>query len=358
MFYHLLYPLHDFFAGFNVFKYITFRAMGAILTGLLVYLVFGKKWIEFLRKKQMAQTIRTDGPQTHLGKKGTPTMGGVLIVGATLFSLALWGNFSSPYIWVGLLIFVGMSFVGFLDDYKKVIKKDPKGFSGKYKIIIEVFLCLVAAVYMYGYLGLDTVLHVPFFKDVKIDLSYGYLFLSILVIVGTANAVNLTDGLDGLVAFPAGVSFLTYGFFAYVMGRTLWANYLQLPYLPHAGEMSVLCGAVAGACIGFLWFNAYPAEIFMGDVGALGLGGLLGLVALVIKQEILLIIVGGVFVLETLSVMTQVLSFKLTGKRIFKMAPLHHHFELKGWSETKVIVRFWIISFILALLSFATIKFR
>ncbi|HBF11930.1 MAG TPA: phospho-N-acetylmuramoyl-pentapeptide-transferase [Deltaproteobacteria bacterium] len=358
MFYHFLYPLNEFFGGFNVVKYITFRTFAALLTAMLFYLVCGKPWIRFLKNRQMAQTIRMDGPQAHLGKKGTPTMGGLLLIVSVLFSVFLWGNWGSDYLGVSLYVFVGMGAIGFVDDYKKVMKRDTKGFAGRYKIILEVFICLSAALFIYGYKGLDTRLYVPFLKQVQPDLSFWYLFLTIFVVVGAANAVNLTDGLDGLAAVPSMTAFLTYGFLVYVVGHVVISNYLQIPFVKESGELAVLCGAVVGACIGFLWFNAYPAEIFMGDVGALGLGGLLGFVALIAKQEILLVLVGGLFVMETLSVITQVISFKLTGKRIFRMAPLHHHFELKGWSEPKIIVRFWILSFVLALLSLATLKLR
>lgn len=358
MFYHFLYPLHETWGGFNVLKYITFRTFAALLTAMLIYLVFGKTWIRFLKKKQFAQTIRSDGPKTHLGKKGTPTMGGVLLIISVVASLLLWGNFSNPYVWICIFVFTSMGLVGFSDDYFKVIKKNPLGFRGRYKIIIEVVITLLSTLWMYGYLGLDTKLHFPFLKGFQIELSYLYLWLAVLVVVGTANAVNITDGLDGLAAVPAITSFITYGVFIYIVGNTIISSYLQLPYVRGAGEVSLVCGAVVGACIGFLWFNAYPAEIFLGDVGALALGGLLGLVSLITKQEILLILIGGLFVVETLSVITQVTSFKFTGKRVFKMAPLHHHYELKGWSEPKIIVRFWIISFVLALLSLTTLKLR
>ena len=358
MFYHFIYPLNEFLSALNVIKYITFRSFAALLTAMVIYLIFGQPWINYLKKKEMRQTIRNDGPQAHLEKIGTPTMGGVLMVASIMAAVLLWGNLKNPYVWVCLFVFLAMSLVGFVDDYRKVILKNPKGFPGRYKIILEVIICLVSALWMYGYLGLSTNLHFPFFKSLTPDLSYGYLFLTILVVVGSANAVNLTDGLDGLVAVPAMTSFAAYGLFIYIVGNTIISGYLNLPYVRDAGEVSIICGAVVGACIGFLWFNSYPADIFMGDVGALGLGGLLGLVALITKQEILLVVIGGLFVLETISVITQVISFKLTGKRIFRMAPLHHHFELKGWSEPKIIVRFWILSFILALLSLTTLKLR
>jgi len=358
LFYQFLYPLHEMVSGFNLLKYITFRTFASLLTALAIYMIFGKSWIRFLKSKQFAQTIRTDGPASHLGKKGTPTMGGVLVIISVLISCLLWGNLTNPFLWVCLFVFVGMGLIGLVDDYRKVIKKDPKGFPGRYKIILEVLICLAASLWMYGYLGLETKIHFPFIKELTPDLGVMYLFFSILVIAGAANAVNLTDGLDGLVAVPSMTSFMTYGFFVYVVGNAVMANYLQLPFVKDSGEVTIICGAVVGACVGFLWFNTYPAEIFMGDVGALALGGLLGTVAMIAKQEVLLMVIGGLFVVETLSVITQVASFKMTGKRIFRMAPLHHHYELKGWSEPKVIVRFWIISFILALLSMATLKIR
>lgn len=358
MLYHLLYRFHESFGAFNLLKYITFRTLMALFTALAIYLIFGNAWIRFLQRKQMEQAIRTDGPQTHLGKKGTPTMGGVLVMFGVVVSVLLWGSLTNAYVWLGLFVFVSMGLIGWVDDYRKVILKNPRGFPGKYKIILEVIICLAVALYMYGWLGLDTRLHVPFFKDIQPDLSFWYLILSILVIVGTANAVNITDGLDGLVTVPSISAFMTYGLLVYVAGNSIMAGYLQVPYVRDVPEVAIICGAVVGACLGFLWFNTYPAQIFMGDVGALALGGLLGWVAMVTKQETLLILVGGIFVLETLSVITQVVSFKLTGKRIFRMAPLHHHFELKGWKEPKIIVRFWIVSFILALLSLATLKVR
>jgi len=329
-----------------------------LFTALAIYLLLGNRWITMLKGWQMAQVIRTDGPQTHLNKKGTPTMGGVLVMLGVVVSVLLWGNLTNPYVWLGLFVFVSMGLIGWVDDYRKVILKNPKGFPGRYKIILEVIICLSVALYMYGWLRLDTRLYVPFFKDFQPDLSYWYLILSILVIVGTSNAVNITDGLDGLVTVPSISAFMTYGLLVYVAGNSIMSNYLQIPYVRDVGEVAILCGAVVGACLGFLWFNTYPAQIFMGDVGALALGGLLGWVSMVTKQELLLILIGGIFVLETLSVITQVVSFKMTGKRVFKMAPLHHHFELKGWKEPKIIVRFWIISFILALLSLATLKVR
>lgn len=358
MFYHILYPLHEMWSGLNIFKYITVRTFAALFTGFTVYFCLGKTWISYLKSKQFQQSIREDGPKEHLKKKGTPTMGGLLIVIAVLISMGLWGNWINPYVRVCLFVYLSMGLIGFVDDFQKISKKNSLGFEGKYKIILEVLICLTAALWMYGAIGLETRFYVPFFKEVQIDLDFGYLFFSILVLVGSANAVNLTDGLDGLVTVPSITCFLTFGILAYVAGHVVLADYLQIPYVPEAGEVAVLCGAVLGACLGFLWFNAYPAEIFMGDVGSLSIGGLLGTIALITKQEILLVIIGGIFVFETLSVISQVLSFKIRGKRIFKMAPIHHHYELKGLSEPKIIVRFWIVSILLALLSLLTLKIR
>lgn len=358
MLYHLLYPLHDDHIFFNVFKYITFRTFCALLTSLFVYFMLGARWIAFLKKKQFGQIIRTDGPQSHLEKKNTPTMGGVLILGSMLTGVLLWGDLTNRFVWVCLFLMIGFGLVGLFDDLSKVLKKNTLGFRGQYKIVIELALCLVAGLYLYGAGYLDTTLHFPFFKNLTPDIGILYIYLTFLVVTGTSNAVNLTDGLDGLVTVPAISSFLTFGVLAYASGNVVIANYLQVPEVLGAGEVTILCGAMIGALIGFLWYNTHPAEIFMGDVGALGIGALLGAVALITKSEILLILIGGIFVLETVSVIAQVVSFKLTGKRIFRMAPLHHHFELKGWKESKVIVRFWIISFVLAFLAMATLKLR
>jgi phospho-N-acetylmuramoyl-pentapeptide-transferase len=358
MLYYLLYPLAKEHILFNVFKYITFRTFCALLTAMAIYFFFGLRWIEFLKKKQFGQIIRSDGPQSHLQKKNTPTMGGVLIVASLLTATLLWADLTNPFVWVAILVLVSFSAIGLMDDIKKVIHKDPLGFRGQYKIILEVLVCLAAGLYLYGDMHLDTRLHVPFFKTVTPDIGVFYLYLTFLVVAGTANAVNLTDGLDGLVTIPAVSAFLSYAILAYAASNMVISSYLQVAEVPGAGELTVLCGAAIGALIGFLWYNTHPAEIFMGDVGALGIGSLLGAVALMTKNEILLILIGGIFVLETASVITQVVSFKLTGKRVFRMAPIHHHFELKGWQESKVIVRFWIISFILSLLALATLKLR
>ncbi|MCP5464034.1 MAG: phospho-N-acetylmuramoyl-pentapeptide-transferase [Deltaproteobacteria bacterium] len=358
MLYYFLYPLRDEFILFNLFRYITFRTFGSLMTAMIIYFLFGKKWILFLKAKQFGQVIRQDGPKTHLEKQNTPTMGGVLLLFALSVSTFLWCDLSNVFVWVSMLVMLGFGLVGLIDDYRKVIKKDPKGFRGQYKIVIEVFVCLLAGLVLYGMGYLDTSLRVPFLKDFHFDLGVGYLYFTILVVVGAANAVNLTDGLDGLVTVPSIISFFSYGVLAYAAGNAVIANYLQAPLVLGAGELSIICGATIGSLIGFLWYNTHPADIFMGDVGALGLGGLLGTVAMITKNEILLILIGGIFVLETVSVILQVGSFKLFKKRIFKMAPLHHHFELMGWKESKVIVRFWILSFIMSLFALVTLKIR
>lgn len=358
MLYHLLYPLRDEFIVFNVFKYITFRTLAALFTAMFVYFFLGRHWINFLRARQFGQVIRSDGPQTHLSKKDTPTMGGILVMACVFLGGLLFCDLKNRFVWASFFTMLGFSAVGLIDDYQKVVKKNALGFRGQYKIIVEVVMCLALALYLYGLKHVDTTLTLPFVKGLKPDLGFFYLYITILVVAGTANSVNLTDGLDGLVTVPAVMGFFAYGVLAYAAGNTVIANYLQVPLVPGVGELSVVCGAAIGALVGFLWYNSHPAEIFMGDVGALGLGSLLGAVALMTKHEILLIIIGGIFVLETVSVIVQVASFKLTGKRIFHMAPLHHHFELKGWKESKVIVRFWIISFVLSLMALATLKLR
>ncbi len=354
MLYHWLYIMN----GVNLFKYITVRTFGALVTAMVIYFLFGTRWIEFLRAKQFGQVIREDGPASHLSKKNTPTMGGVLVVGSLLISTLLWCDLSNLFVWVSLFVMLGFGLIGLVDDYQKIIRKNSKGFRGQYKIVLEVAICLAAGLVLYGNGLLDTVLRVPFFKDVTAEIGVAYLFLLILVVVGAANAVNLTDGLDGLVTVPAIASFFSYGILAYAAGNVILAGYLQVPSVDGAGEMSIVCGAMIGALVGFLWYNTHPAEIFMGDVGALAIGGLLGMVAAITKNEILLVIIGGVFVIETLSVIIQVTSFKLTKKRVFRMAPLHHHFELKGWPESKVIVRFWILAFIFSLCALVTLKLR
>jgi phospho-N-acetylmuramoyl-pentapeptide-transferase len=357
--YHLLYPLHTAFSFFNVFRYITFRTIYASITALVICFVVGPWLIRKLQTMQIGQQIREDGPQSHLVKKGTPTMGGVLIIFAVVISTLLWANLSVDYVWLVLLVTVGFGLIGFIDDYRKLMGANSKGISGKARLAGEILIALFVSIILYMKPGFNSHVTIPFFKTVLPNLGWGYVLLSTFIIVGAANAVNLTDGLDGLAIGPAAICFATYMFFAYFAGNIKVASYLQIPYVAGAGELAVFCGALVGATIGFLWFNAYPAEVFMGDVGSLSLGGALGALAIITKQEILLAIVGGIFVVETFSVIFQVGYFKLTqGKRIFRMAPLHHHFELKGWAEPKVIVRFWIISILLALMAISTLKLR
>lgn len=359
MIYHLLYPLHTTFSFFNVFRYITFRTIFASITALLICLVVGPWLIRKLQSLQIDQQIREDGPQSHLVKKGTPTMGGVLIICAVVISTLLWANFSVKYVWLILLVTVGYGLIGFVDDYRKLTGKNSKGISGKTRLAAEILIAVFVSMILYLKPGFNSQITIPFFKTVLPNLGWGYVLLSTFIIVGAANAVNLTDGLDGLAIGPAIICFATYILFAYLAGNVKVASYLQITYVSGAGELAVFCGALVGAALGFLWFNAYPAEVFMGDVGSLSLGGALGTMAIITKQEILLAIVGGIFVVETFSVIFQVGYFKLTGgKRIFRMAPLHHHFELKGWAEPKVIVRFWVISILLALMAISTLKLR
>jgi len=357
--YEFLFPLHTVFSSFNVFRYITFRTIFASVTALLICLILGRWLIRKLQTLQIDQQIREDGPKTHHVKKGTPTMGGIMIIFAVVMATLLWANLSVVYVWLVLLVMLGFGLIGFLDDYRKLARKNSRGVPGKVRLAAEIAIALGVGVILYFKPGFSTQVTIPFFKTVLPNLGWGYILLSVFIIVGAANAVNLTDGLDGLATGPIIICFATYVFFAYFAGNIKVAQYLQIPYVPGTGELAVFCGALVGAALGFLWFNSYPAEIFMGDVGSLSLGGALGAVAVITKQEILLAIVGGIFVLETFSVIFQVGYFKLTGgKRIFRMAPLHHHFELKGWAEPKVIVRFWVISILLALLAIATLKLR
>ena len=359
MLYHLLYPLKTVFGGFNVFRYITFRTIFAVLTALIISLVVGGWFIRKLKALQIGQTVREDGPQSHYAKNGTPTMGGLMIIFATLAATLLWSELNNPYIWMLILVTLGFSFIGFYDDYLKVIKKHNRGLSGRAKLVGQTMVALVPALWFYFTPTFSTTLTVPFFKQVQPDLGWFFIPFAVFIIVGTANAVNLTDGLDGLAIGPVTIAAGFYMIFCYLAGNIKIATYLQIPYVRGVGELSIYLGALVGAGVGFLWFNAYPAQVFMGDVGALALGSVLGTVALATKQEILLAIVGGLFVVEALSVILQVGFFKMSnGKRIFRMAPLHHHFELKGWPEPKVIVRFWIIAIILGLLSLSALKLR
>jgi len=359
MLYHLLYPLHTTFSALNVFRYITFRTIYAALTAFLVCFVLGPWVIRKLTRLQIGQYIRDDGPQSHFSKAGTPTMGGALIVAAIVVSMLLWGDLTNGYIWIVLFVVVGFAAVGFIDDYLMQIKKQSKGLSVRGKFALQIALALLGAVFVVASPGFSTEITLPFFKNIRPDFGWGYVAFAAFVIVGASNAVNLTDGLDGLAIGPVVIAAAAYMIFAYVAGHVKIAEYLQINYVPGSGELAIFCGSMAGAGMGFLWFNAYPAQIFMGDVGSLSLGAGLGTIAVITKQEILLVLVGGLFVIEALSVIFQVGYFKMTsGRRIFRMAPLHHHFELKGWPEPKVIVRFWIIAIALALLAMSTLKLR
>ena len=358
MLYHLLYPLVDFNTFFNVFRYITFRTVYAVITALLISWILGPWFIRFLRQWQIGQTIRPDGPESHLSKAGTPTMGGVLILFASVSATLLWADLSNLYIWVVLWTTLGFGAVGFFDDLRVVRKKSHKGLSGRLRLVIELVIAGITAGVLALHSGFSTELSVPFFKNLTPDLGPFYIPFALFVIVGAANAVNLTDGLDGLAIGPVTIAAATYLLFSYIAGHVTIANYLQIPYVHGVGEICIFCGSIVGAGMGFLWYNSYPAEIFMGDVGALSLGAALGTVAVVTKNEMLLAIVGGIFVIETLSVIGQVTSFKLRQKRIFRMAPIHHHFEMKGWAEPKIIVRFWILSIFLALVALSTLKLR
>lgn len=358
MLYHLLYPLASSVHFFNIFRYLTFRTIYATITALVIAFICGPWIIRKLESLQAKQVIRTDGPESHLKKAGTPTMGGVLILLSIILPTLLWADLTNAYIWVTLLIIAGYGLLGFVDDYKKVVEKDPKGLSPRQKMFWQFLLAIVAGVILYMLPGFNTELYFPFFKWLHPDLGIFYILFVALVVVGASNAVNLTDGLDGLAIGPVTINAGTYLLFAYIAGHARLANYLQIPSVQGSGELTILCGAMVGAGLGFLWFNSYPAEVFMGDVGSLSLGGGLGMLAVITKQEILLVIVGGVFVVEALSVIFQVGSYKYRGKRIFRMAPIHHHFELKGVAEPKIIVRFWIITIIMALVAISTLKMR
>ncbi|HIF49978.1 MAG TPA: phospho-N-acetylmuramoyl-pentapeptide-transferase [Thiotrichaceae bacterium] len=352
--------LAQFDSGFNVFGYLTLRIILGVLTSLFVSFLFGPYLIRHLTNKQIGQSVRDDGPETHLVKSGTPTMGGLLILISIIFSTLCWADISNRYVLIVLLVTFLFGIIGLIDDYKKVINNDPKGLSAKHKYAAQSIVGLGAAIYLYqsATLPVETQLIIPFVKSFVFDLGLFYIVLTYFVIVGTSNAVNLTDGLDGLAILPTVLVAGALAIFAYTTGHIRFAEYLGIPYIPGVGEVAIFCGAIAGAGLGFLWFNTYPAQVFMGDIGALALGAALGIVAVVVRQELALFIMGGVFVMETVSVILQVASFKLTGKRIFKMAPLHHHYELKGWPEPRVIVRFWIITVILVLIGLASLKIR
>ncbi|MBF0622332.1 MAG: phospho-N-acetylmuramoyl-pentapeptide-transferase [Magnetococcales bacterium] len=361
MLYHLLYPMADQFSALNIFKYITFRTIGAMLTALILSFVIGPWMIRTLQRLQKTgQPIREDGPERHiLEKTGTPTMGGTLILLALIVPTLLWANLTNPFILIILAVTIGFGAIGFWDDMLKVVRRNTRGVPGKLRFAMQSAIAIGAAYALQHYSGASFGdLALPLFKDALIELGWLFFPFSILVIVGAGNAVNLTDGLDGLAIGPAMLSAASFMIIAYLAGHYHFSTYLGIPFIAGAGELSIFCGAMVGAALGFLWFNTYPAQVFMGDVGSLSLGAALGGVALMTKHEIVLAIVGGVFVMETLSVIIQVASFKLVGKRVFRMAPIHHHFELKGWPEPKVIVRFWIISIILALIGLATLKVR
>jgi len=355
--YHLLYPLHTEYSVLYVFRYITFRTIYATITALMISFLLGPWLIATLQRLQIGQTIRKVGPESHFVKEGTPTMGGALILLAIILPTLLWADLTNIYIWVTLLVISGYGAVGFIDDYLKVVRKNSDGISARQKMFWQITIALVAMVLLYNN-GLDTRLSFPFFKNVNPDLGMFYIPFAILVIVGASNAVNLTDGLDGLAIGPMIIASATFLLLAYLVGNAKLSGYLQITGIQGAGELAILCGAMVGAGLGFLWFNAYPAQVFMGDVGSLSLGGALGIIAVITKNEFVLVIVGGIFVIEALSVIVQVISFRYWGRRVFRMAPIHHHFELKGWAEPKIIVRFWIISIVLALIALSTLKLR
>ena len=352
--------LSQFDASFTVFNYITIRAVFGALTALIISFLIGPKMIKRLNKSQLSQPVRDDGPKSHFIKAGTPTMGGALILLSVSISTLLWSDISNVYIWVILFVTISFGLIGYIDDYRKIIKQNSDGISAWTKIFWQSFVAIIAAIWLY-YLANDinaTSLLIPYVKDVMIPLGIIQIFVSFFFIIGFSNAVNLTDGLDGLAIMPTVLVGGALGLFAYVAGNINFSSYLDIPYIEGAGEIFVFCAALSGAGLGFLWFNTYPAQVFMGDIGSLSLGAALGVIAVIVRQELILAIMGGVFVVETLSVIIQVASFKLTGKRIFRMAPLHHHYELKGWEEPKIIVRFWIITVILVFIGLASLKIR
>jgi phospho-N-acetylmuramoyl-pentapeptide-transferase len=357
---HVTAWLSEYYSGFHVFQYLTLRAILAALTALAISLLVGPRMIRWLAEYQVGQRVRSDGPQTHLTKAGTPTMGGALILAAIVAATLLWADLANRFVWVVLLVTVAFGLIGFWDDYLKLVVGNTRGLIARYKYFWQSVAGLGAAgaLYITAQAPADTTLYVPFFKHVVIPLGVLFIPLTYFVIVGSSNAVNLTDGLDGLAIMPSVLVAGALGVFAYASGNVVFSNYLGIPYIAGAGEVLVICAAIFGAGLGFLWFNTYPAQVFMGDIGALALGAALGVIAVVVRQELVLFIMGGVFVMETVSVILQVASFKLRGKRIFRMAPIHHHFELKGWAEPKVIVRFWIITVILVLIGLSTLKLR
>ncbi len=362
MLYHILFPLADQFAILNVFRYLTFRTGGAMITALIVSFLVGPILIDTLRSQQKGgQPIRDDGPEGHLlTKQGTPTMGGFMILLALGLATLLWADLSNGYIWAAMGVTMAYGTIGFMDDYLKVLKRDSKGLSGRVKLVLQAVIAAGAAMWIMKLLPgeLATTLAVPFFKNILIDLGNWFIIFAIVVMVGASNAVNLTDGLDGLAIGPVMIATAVFALIAYLIGHAGFSSYLQIHHVPGTGELAVFCGALIGGGLGFLWFNAPPAKVFMGDTGSLALGGALGVISVITKHELVLAIVGGLFVLETVSVIVQVMSFKLTGKRVFAMAPLHHHFEKKGWAEPTIVIRFWIIALILALIGLSTLKLR
>lgn len=352
--------LTQYYRGFNVFQYITLRVILGMLTSLFIALFVGPALIKRLNEYQIGQNVRTDGPKSHFEKSGTPTMGGLLILVSISVSTLCWADLGNKYIWVVLMTTLLFGIVGWVDDYKKVVNKDPNGLAPRYKYLFQSIIGIAAAtvLYMTASVPEETQLIVPFIKSISFELGWVYVLLAYFVIVGSSNAVNLTDGLDGLAILPTVMVASALAIFAYATGHIRFSDYLGIPYVPGVGEVAIICGAIAGSGLGFLWFNTYPAQVFMGDIGALALGAALGVIAVIVRQELVLFIMGGVFVIETISVILQVGSYKLTGRRIFHMAPLHHHYELKGWPEPRVIVRFWIITVILVLIGLASLKIR
>ncbi len=362
MLYNLLFPMAEQFSALNVFRYLTFRTGGAVITALIISFLFGPVVINMLKNRQSGgQPIREDGPESHLlTKKGTPTMGGFLILLALSIATLLWADLRNGFVWAALGVTIAFGTIGFLDDYLKVSQRDTKGLPGKLKLLMQVAISGVAAFWIVSQMpdALATMIAVPFMKSTLLNFGWMFIGIAVLVMVGASNAVNLTDGLDGLAIVPVMIAAGVFALIAYLVGNSVFANYLQIHYVPGSGELAVFCGAVVGAGLGFLWYNAPPAKVFMGDTGSLALGGALGAVSVITKHELVLAIVGGLFVLETVSVIVQVASFKLTGKRVFAMAPLHHHFEKKGWAESTIVIRFWIIASILALIGLSTLKLR
>ncbi|GJL86081.1 MAG: phospho-N-acetylmuramoyl-pentapeptide-transferase [Micavibrio sp.] len=361
MLYNFLTPLAEDYQIFNLFRYLTFRTGGAIMTALIISFIIAPPMIKWLKKKQKeGQPIRNDGPETHLKKAGTPTMGGLMILISVSISTILWADLTNKFVWYAMMVMGGYGLIGFADDYLKLTKRNHKGLPGKVKLLLQFLIGIVATLGIMETLPSEISTHVaiPFFKDFFINLSWFFIPWCLLVMVGSSNAVNLTDGLDGLAIVPVAIAAACFGLISYLVGNEVFSGYLQIPYVVGTGELAILCGALIGGAMGFLWFNAPPAMIFMGDTGSLAMGGVLGTIAIITKHELVLAIIGGLFVLETVSVIVQVASFKLTGKRVFAMAPIHHHFEKKGWSEPTVVIRFWIIAVILALIGLSTLKLR